>query len=438
MRRYSGKAMQVRQMAVLIAVAAGTLAAAGCSSTGPKTGSLTVTIIAPAGVTPAVTVSGPNAYSKVLAATTTLTGLAVGNYTVTAASVTTTAPIVGTVNTGTVSGSPASVTANATAAATAAYTQRPGTGGLWIGNQAAPTVVEYSAAQLASTTSAAATTAIGTGGTGPLNDGVVFDGNGNLWVAQFSSNVILEFTASQLASSGTPTAAVTLATNAGSLNAPVGMAFDANGNLWVANYSDSLVVQFSASQLASSGSPAPAIVLSWVAKNFNFSVGLAFDAHGNLWVVNSADSTLVEFTPSSLAASGSPTPTVTISPNSGSLVAPLFIAFDSSGNLWVTNGSINTIVAFSPSQLAATGRPAPAVTLSATAGSLVFPGGLAFDASGNLWVANINNNTVVEFTASQLRTSGSPTPNVIVSGTSLSQPVGIAFNPHAANLPFRQ
>ena len=60
MRGYSGKARQVRQMAVLIAAAAGTLAATGCGgSTGPKTGSLTVTITAPGGVTPAVTVSGP-------------------------------------------------------------------------------------------------------------------------------------------------------------------------------------------------------------------------------------------------------------------------------------------------------------------------------------------------------------------------------------------
>jgi hypothetical protein len=45
--------------------------------------------------------------------------------------------------------------------------------------------------------------------------------------------------------------------------------------------------------------------------------------------------------------------------------------------------------------------------------------------------------SVVEFTVSQLVVNGSPTPNVTISGTSLSQPLGLAFDPHAGNLPLR-
>jgi hypothetical protein len=44
--------------------------------------------------------------------------------------------------------------------------------------------------------------------------------------------------------------------------------------------------------------------------------------------------------------------------------------------------------------------------------------------------------SVVEFTTSQLGSSGSPTPNVTISGSSLDEPIGIAFDPHPTNLPF--
>ena len=56
-----------------------------------------------------------------------------------------------------------------------------------------------------------------------------------------------------------------------------------------------------------------------------------------------------------------------------------------------------------------------------------------FDSSGDLWVANFHNNTVVEFTPGQLATSGSPTPAVIVYATagSLDEPSGLAFGPPA-------
>ena len=107
------------------------------------------------------------------------------------------------------------------------------------------------------------------------------------------------------------------------------------------------------------------------------------------------------------------------------------IAFDGTGNLWVANGNfsgVNTVVDFTPSQLAASGTPAPTVVLSANSGSLGNPAGLAFDASGDLWVANVAG-SLVEFTPSQLVTSGDPAPNATVTGTSLSGPFGSCIRP---------
>ena len=255
------------------------------SPTGPSasTGSLTVTITAPAGVTPTVTVSGPGGYQQSLSATQTLSGLAPGSYTVTAASVTVANPIVAAVYDATVTGGPATVTAGATAAASVSYAARPGTGALWVVT---------------------------------LGD-------------LFSSSRVVEFAASQLAASGSPTPAVTLSATGGSLNRPGLLAFDASGNLWVANGGNHTVVEFAASQLGASGSPTPTVTVSATSGSLNNPAGLAFDASGNLWVANAGTSnTVVEFVASQLAASGSPTPTVTVSTTIGSLTLPIGLAFD--------------------------------------------------------------------------------------------------------------
>ena len=220
------------------------------------------------------------------------------------------------------------------------------------------------------------------------------------------------------------------------LSIPAGLAFDGNGNLWVASLGNNAVVEFSASELTASGSPAPAVVDTTSSEPF----GLAFDGSGNLWVV--AAGALVEYTPSQLTASGTPTPAVSIGDDgSSSLNSPLGMAIDAAGNIWVANGNSGpfSVVKFSASQLTASGTPVPAVILTASGSSVDEPAGLAIDASGNLWVSNLAGaSPLVEFASSQLVATGSPTPTITVTSTSLSRPWGLAFNPHNSALPIKQ
>jgi len=306
-------------------------------------------------------------------------------------------------------------------------------GSLWIANAIAPpTVVEFTASQLASGTPTPAVT-ITSGSTGS-NIGVAFDASGNLWVA--SNGSIVQYSASQLKKGGSPSAAVSLSGSA--ISSPEGLAFDAAGNLWVANAGNSTVAEFTSTQLAASGSPTPPVVISAPGSALTRPVGLAFDAAGDLWVSNSTPNTVVEYTPAQLIGTGDPAPTVKLSSVAMSLSAPQFLAFDAGGNLWVANGeglTTFTVAAFTPAQLAAgTGNPVPAIALSSFTNSDA-PAGLAFDGAGDLWVSTIN--SIVEFTPSQISATGAPAPTITITGSALGGASGMAFDPQTKGLPLQ-
>ena len=156
--------------------------------------------------------------------------------------------------------------------------------------------------------------------------------------------------------------------------APAGAAAAAAPSLIVSNYSGQNLLQF---PLTATGNVAPSTTISSNAGSLDGAVDAVFNGAGDLWVAN--QSAIVEFTPSQLASTGNPTPAVTIQNGND----PSGVAFDSAGDLWVTQFS-GGVVEYTPSQLTASGNPTPAVSLSGA--DLDDPWGLAFDSSGNLWV----------------------------------------------------
>jgi sugar lactone lactonase YvrE len=413
---------------------AGATALAACSGGSssttappPQTGSLTVTVTASASGTPGVTVTGPSGFHTTIHATLTLTGLAPGSYTVSGGSVVTINSIVASVFTPSVTGSPATVAAGDTAVAAVAYLQRPGTGGLWVGDYLNGVVAQYPVAQLITSTSPPPAVVLAAPG-GSLG-ACAFDAAGNLWIANYGT--ITEFTAAQLASSGTPAPAVTLQAVGGtSTNVTLGLTFDSNGNLWVARTGVSDVVAYAPSQLSVSGSPQPMVTLT-----SNVELGdltsIAFDASGDMWIIGTVHVTtgvpqdvyaLLEFTPNQLAAGGIQSPAVIV--ESHSFAVPTALAFDKSGDLWVADGGEEMVMEFTPGQIEITNMATPTVTLSSPGN----PSGLAFDASGDLWVANLGTG-VNAFEASQLVAGGSPRPAVTITVSSHGEAMSLAFDP---------
>ena len=90
------------------------------------------------------------------------------------------------------------------------------------------------------------------------------------------------------------------------------------------------------------------------------------------------------------------------------------------GGMWIANFGLNgkTAVQYTTPQLAASTSAAPTVAVGLSVDQDM---GVAFDANGNLWMTTFGNSTIVEFSAAELKLSGTPTPVVTITASSSSQ-----------------
>jgi hypothetical protein len=152
------------------------------------------------------------------------------------------------------------------------------------------------------------------------------------------------------------------------------------------------------------------LVVTYSGGGLSTPQAIAADQSGNIWVANSGNSSVSEFSPSGTALSPAGGFTA------GGINIPYALAVDQSGSVWVANSGNNTIT-----KLANSGTTGTAYGSAAT---LNVPKGIAIDATGNVWVSNNGNSTVAAFTSTGTAISGSP-----FSGAGITNPVAIAINP---------
>lgn len=259
-------------------------------------------------------------------------------------------------------------------------------------------------------------------------EGLAVDGAGNLWVADTVNNRVLEFTA-PFSSSMSATLAIgqpNLTTGTGGLSqsllfAAAGLAFDGNGNLWIADSMNSRVLEFKPpfatgmnaslviGQASFSGGASTA-----TSSGMGGPFGLVFDSAGNLWVADTWNNRILEYQApftTGMSASlviGQPNFTSNaIGTTASTFIEPTSIAFDSAGNLWVADPENNRVLEFQKpfttgmSASLVLGQSSFTSSSGATTENNLALGDkaqIAFDSSGDLWVTDVVNNRVLEFT----------------------------------------
>ena len=253
--------------------------------------------------------------------------------------------------------------------------------------------------------------------------GITLDGNGNMFIADCGNNRVRKVDTNGIITTvaGNTNSDYTgdggLATNA-SLYEPTGVAVDAQGNLFIADYVNHRIRKVDTNGIIStvagtgyggaSGYGGPATNAA-----VGFPSDVAFDCHGNLFIAGGNINRVLEVgtnqiiyvvagnTNSGYAGDG-------VLATNTSLYGPDGIALDAAGNLYIadywdnrirmvdTNDIITTVAGVGPSppytggfQGGFGGDGGPA-----TAAQLWWPCGVAVDSSGNLFLGDANNERI--------------------------------------------
>ena len=238
--------------------------------------------------------------------------------------------------------------------------------------------------------------------------GVAVDAAGNIYVADSENHRIRKITTagivSTLAGSGTAGAAEGVGT-AAQFNSPRAVAVDGTGNVYVADGINNKIRKITpageVSTLAGSGAYGFADGDGINAK-FYFPKGIALDASGNIYVADDINHRIRKITPTG-------TVTTIAGSTSGAddglginakFHNPTGVTLDAAGNIYVADAGNNRIRMITPTGTVTTiaGSTVGVTEGTGTAAKFNKPVGIAIDASGNIYVADDENERIRKIT----------------------------------------
>jgi hypothetical protein len=282
-------------------------------------------------------------------------------------------------------------------------------------------------------------------------EGVAVDHAGDVYFASSDDHRVFEVTpAGELtvvAGNGTSGAATPGPATSSRLNFPNGVALDSSGNLYIADVGNNQVYEVTPSGTLSvvTGNGTAGVPTAGPAVNseINGPGGLATDSAGDLYIaeyhgnrVDKINSSGILSVVAGTGVAGAPTPGPAIS---SKLHGPDTVAVDSSGNLYIADEENEVVEKVTPSGtlsvFAGNGTQGAPVAGLATASEFYYPEGIVTDSSGDVYITDNGGSQVVDVNGGQLSiiagtgVNGASTYGGPATSSKLGYPFGIAITP---------
>jgi sugar lactone lactonase YvrE len=292
-------------------------------------------------------------------------------------------------------------------------------GNVYVGDVNNRTIRKISTAGSVTTLAGLANSAGWSDGTGAaarfyFPSAIAVDDSGNLYVADQESHTIRKITPGGVVTTlaGTPqsSGAADGTGSAARFDSPGGVAVDAAGNVFVADSNNHTIRRMTpagvVTTIAGAARIAGRLDGTGVNARFNVPVGIAFDAQGRLAVADFGNRTIrlvtMEGVVTTLAGNVSSPGGADGVGTSARFALPGALASDTAGNLYVADESEHTIRKIAPDALVTTlaGKESEegAADGAGVAARFRYPAGSAIDSTGNLYIADSRNHTIRKVT----------------------------------------
>ncbi len=232
-------------------------------------------------------------------------------------------------------------------------------------------------------------------------NGLAFDSRGHLWVVNSGANQILELS---------PAVPIVLNTITQGIDAPSRLFFDSSGTLWVANLGNNTVTAYN-----NLTTPGGRLVKTVSNSQIQRPLGLAVDDYGDVFVANNSANDIIAL---NIADHLIESPTVD---NSGfEFTAPGALAIQGQ-NLYAGFGSTSSedaVISYNLGEFL-TGDPAEITVFNDNVNT--GPTGIAFDSAGNVYISEYYSGSWVKYAPA----GGAP---MLVVHSGVEQPEGIAVD----------
>jgi len=279
-------------------------------------------------------------------------------------------------------------------------------------------------------------------------NGIAFDTAGNIYIADTGNHVVRKVNTSGIISTVAGNNSSAYSGDGGpaidaSLSEPSGLAFDGAGNLYIADTNNNCIRivtpdqnihtfagQCSYALFQGDGGPATQAKL-------NKPYSVAVDPYGSVYISDTQNERLRKVTPdgiiNTIAGSGTPGALGFAGDNGPALQAefssPSGLALDASGSIYIADKGNFRIRKILPSGIVVTvagnGTPGYSGNAAATSAEMYFPQGVFADSSGDVYIADTQNDIVRELTTS----NSSSLPAVSKGGVTSAYQFGALASP---------